>query len=254
VDMFGTKLLLDNLQIQMNKFEKGANISGLFFKKTTDGTIINLRVYNDNEDGLKFNLFSDNPNDTVTDILAKLRYNRNMDEISPDQKKTLMQDEFIQIAGIGLESAILTPLLSPIENWIRRLFMLDYFQLQSGFVQNIITNYSSQKEDFITENQILDQFTADVFLNNLSINFGKYISSKIFFDYKVRFEKPIDISLETDFGVFHEFILRYNLPYKFNISYRYNILPFEKEDSHEVMLEKSFQFGNFITPKAFWKR
>ncbi len=246
VNMFGTQLELDNLQIIINRYE-GVRISGSFYKKISDGTMITLDVYNDiqNDDGLRFDLLSDNPNDKITDILAKLRYNRSMDEISPGQRKTMMQDEFIQIAGLSLESAIFMPLISPIDNFIRQVTKLDHFHLKTGFVQNIFTSFSDQIENetlFEADKQNVEKFTSDLFLNNLSITAGKYLTDQLFFDYQVRFEKPLDLVIESKLGVFHEFALRYDLPYKFIISYHYNILPFERKNSHEIMLEKAIQF------------
>ncbi len=250
-NMFGTELQLDFMQVQMNQFERGAKISGTFFKKAADGTTITLEIFNarsDQNSGLQFELKSDNPNDKFTDILAKLRYNRTMDEISQGQRKTLMQDEFIQIAGIGLESAVLSPLISPIENWVRKLLTLDYFHVKTDLVQNIFSSYSSQTEELsISEAEnTLNQFTADVFLNNLTIQAGKYINHKLFANYKILFEKPTELIIQTDLGIYHQFSIRYDLPKQFNVSYHYDILPFDRDDSHEIMLEKSLRFGNFI--------
>ncbi|MCK4312283.1 MAG: hypothetical protein KAW88_06070, partial [Candidatus Cloacimonetes bacterium] len=158
VDMFGTKLLLDYLQIQLSQYDIGAKISGTFYKKTSDGTLITLVIYNEESTAgtvgtLRFELRSDNPADKITDIFAKLRYNRTMDEISPAQKKSLLQDEVIQIAGLGLESAVLDPLISPVENWVRQLFRLDYFHLQTDLIQNLFASYSSENksEYYFTE-------------------------------------------------------------------------------------------------------
>ena len=250
VDMFGTKLLLDYLQIQLSQYDIGAKISGTFYKKTSDGTLITLVIYNDESSAgtigtLRFELRSDNPADKITDIFAKLRYNRTMDEISPAQKKTLLQDEVIQIAGLGLESAVLDPLISPVENWVRQLFRLDYFHLQTDLIQNLFASYSSENKSeyyFTEESNEVARLSSELFLNNLSISMGKYLTRKLFLDYETRFENPQETAIETEMGIFHEFSLRYALPLRFKISYRYNILPFDEENTHEVMLERSFRF------------
>ena len=250
VDIFGTKMKLDYMQIQLSRFTAGANISGTFYKKTADGSLITLNIYNevagDDEVGtLRFSLNSDNPNDRITDILSKLRYNRAMEDISADQKKTLLQDEVIQIAGMGLESAVMDPLLSPVENWIRKTLKLDYFHLQTDLVQNLFASYSSddksQYEVFDESNEIA-KFSSELFLNNLSVSMGRYITRDLFLDYETRVEKSQDIALQTEMGIFHEFSLRYQLPYKFRILYRYKIMPFTEENPHEIMLERSFRF------------
>ena len=47
VDIFGTKMKLDYLQVQLSRFTEGANISGTFYKKTADGSMITLNIYNE---------------------------------------------------------------------------------------------------------------------------------------------------------------------------------------------------------------
>ncbi|MDP8203134.1 MAG: hypothetical protein P9L95_01230 [Candidatus Tenebribacter mawsonii] len=250
VDIFGTKMTLDYMQIQLSRFTAGANISGTFYKKTADGSLITLNIYNevagdDDVGTLRFSLNSDNPTDRITDILAKLRYNRAMEEISPDQKKTLLQDEVIQIAGMGLESAIMDPLLSPVENWIRKTLKLDYFHLQTDLVQNLFASYSSDNKsqyEVYDESNEFAKFSSELFLNNLSISVGRYITRDLFLDYETRVEKSQDIALQSEMGIFHEFSLRYQLPYKFRILYRYKIMPFTEENPHEIILERSFRF------------
>lgn len=250
VDIFGTKMKLDYLQVQLSRFTDGANISGTFYKKTADGSMITLNIYNevagnDEVGTLKFSLNSDNANDRITDILSKLRYNRSMENISPDQKKTLLQDEVIQIAGMGLESAVMDPLLSPVENWVRKTLKLDYFHLQTDLVQNLFSSYSSADKsqyEVYDETDELAKFSSELFLNNLSVSMGRYLSSDIFLDYETRVEKSQDVALESEIGIFHEFSLRYQLPFKFRILYKYKILPFKEENPHEIMLERSFKF------------
>ena len=250
VDIFGTKMKLDYMQIQLSRFTEGANISGTFYKKTADGSMITLNIYNevvgDDEVGtLKFSLNSDNPNDRITDILSKLRYNRSMSDISADQKKTLLQDEVFQIAGMGLESAVMDPLLSPVENWIRKSLKLDYFHLQTDLVQNLFASYSSDDKsqyEVYDETNELAKFSSELFLNNLSISMGRYLSRDLFLDYETRVERSQDVALTSEMGIFHEFSLRYQLPFKFRILYKYKILPFKEENPHEIMLERSFKF------------
>ncbi|MCF7858651.1 MAG: hypothetical protein K9N07_04925 [Candidatus Cloacimonetes bacterium] len=250
VDIFGTKMRLDYMQIQLSRFTETANISGTFYKKTADGSLITLNIYNEISENdelgtLKFSLNSDNPNDRITDILAKLRYNRSMDEISPDQRKTLLQDEVIQIAGMGLESAVMDPLLSPVENWIRRVTRLDYFHLQTGFVQNLFYSYSSYNnaEYEIPEDATeYDRFSSTLLLNNLSVSMGRYLTRDLFLDYETRIERSQEMAFKSEMGIFHDISLRYQLPYKFRISYKYSILPFAVTNTHEIMLERSFKF------------
>ena len=250
VDMFGTNLTLDYMQVLLSQFGEGANINGTFYKKTSDGTLITLEIYNDKSGisslgTLRFDLKSDNPNDRITDILAKLRYNRTMNEISPAQKRTLLQDEVIQIAGLGLESAVLDPLISPVENWLRQAFRLDYFHLQTDLIQNLFASYSSENKSeyyYTEESNNVIRLTSEIFLNNLSVSMGKYVTRKLFVDYETRFEKPEEMVTDTNMGIYHAFTLRYDLPLRLKISYSYNILPFDEINTHQIMLQRSFRF------------
>ena len=250
VDMFGTNLTLDYMQVLLSQFGEGANITGTFYKKTSDGTLITLELYNDRSGlsslgTLRFDLKSDNPNDRTTDILAKLRYNRTMNEISPAQKRTLLQDEVIQIAGLGLESAVLDPLISPVENWLRQAFRLDYFHLQTDLIQNLFASYSSENKSeyyYTEESNDVIRLTSEVFLNNLSVSMGKYVTRKLFVDYETRFEKPEETITDINMGIYHALTLRYDLPLKLRISYSYNILPFDEINTHQIMLQRSFRF------------
>jgi hypothetical protein len=112
-------------------------------------------------------------------------------------------------------------------------------------VQNLFASYSSddksQYEVFDESNEIA-KFSSELFLNNLSVSMGRYITRDLFLDYETRVEKSQDIALQTEMGIFHEFSLRYQLPYKFRILYRYKIMPFTEENPHEIMLERSFRF------------
>lgn len=250
IDMFGTNLTLDYLQVELSQFRKGANINGTFFKKTADGTLITLEIFNDetgtsNLGNLRFELNSDNPGDLITDILAKLRYNSSVDDISPAQRQTLLQDEVIQIAGLGLQSAVLDPLISPVENSIRKLLRLDYFHLQTDLIQNLFATYSSDQKNELTYDETqteVNRLTSELFLNNLSISAGKYVTRKLFFDYEIRFQREYDIAAKNYIGIFQDFSLRYDLPWKLRLSYKFSLLPFDEKDEHQIGIERSFKF------------
>ncbi len=245
VDIFGTQMTLNEMLVNINQLEGGANIAGTFSKKIIDGSVITLKVFNQRDIGLNFEFSSDDVNDKITDILAKLRYNRKMEDISDEQKSSMMQEEFVQIAGLGLESAIISSLLSPIENFVRKLFRLDYFRLQTDLMQNIFTNYSEfnlNSEVDESSMEQFDRFSSDFLLNNLRVNMGKYVSNKFYLEYQSRFEKSVEVFVDTEMGIYHDFILRYDLFNGFKLSYKYKILPFDEDEIQEIKIEKSFRF------------
>lgn len=248
IDIFGTRMAADYVQVRIDPYDRRAKIRGSFYKKAPDGTMISLEVSNQEEmsvgSELYFDLNSSNADDSRLDMLALLRYGRRQNEISPSQQKSILQDEVIQLAGLGIESAVIDPLISPVENWIRQLLRLDFFHLQTNLIQNIFSRYSSDETEYILsgEGEKVSQSTTDLFLNNLSVGMGKYLSRNLFLDYELQFQKPRDLAIGSDMGIYHNFTLRYDLPYNFGFAYSYHILPFDLVNNHEFRLEKSFRF------------
>jgi hypothetical protein len=251
VNIFGTDLEVEQIDVQMNPYFKGVHINGLLYKRAVDGTIITMEVFHNPTEKqtsfLQFRLYSDNPDDGTLDVLAKLRYNRSMDDISDEEKKTLLQDEVVQFAGLGLESAILDPLIYPLENQIRRLLRLDMFHVQTGIIRNFFNRYYFEREEeknYLLREELdnITEFGSEMFLNNLTITMGKYVTRKLFFMYETKFEKPTDVAITSKLGINHSFSLRYDLPKRYKLAYRYKIFPFDEKDSHEIALERSFRF------------
>jgi len=252
LDLLGTEMKADYVQISLNQFIKGMKISGSFYKKTADGSLVTLEIFNqkDKEGNslgkIQFKLASDNPQDNSLDIISKLRYGRNVEEISSAQENSLLQDKMIQMAGLGLENTFIEPFLYPLESKIRNLFKLDVFQLQTRFVQNFFNRYyyENNQDELLTENNFkrVTNFGSEMFLNNLSLRMSKYISKDFFLDYEVCFQKPTDLALTSKVGVYQNISLRYDLPHNFKLIYKYKIMPFHEKSSHEIMLEKSFRF------------
>lgn len=275
IDILGTNLEAEQIQVNINQSIKGVKIVGEFQKVAADGTVISLIVRRDEEQGsiddylqnqkgdtgssygdtgsydqkiVDLEFRSDNSSDSMLDILSLLRYGRRSDELTASQTGSLIQDEVIQLAGVGIESAFLDPLISPLENWVRKTLHLDYFRLQTDIIQNIFSNYSSLNSSADAtlleeeENNDLSKFDTDMFLNNLSVNMGRYLTRTVFLDYEARVSKQNEYIAKSKIGVSHYFTVRYNLPWKLKLSYEYNIEPFGKDNSHQLQLERTFHF------------
>jgi hypothetical protein len=253
-DILGTTMEADFVQVLISRYHKGVKISGTFYKKVADGTMITLHVYNESSDGtfsvnkLQYQFSSDNAADkSLTSILARLRYGRGIDELSDTQRRSLLQEEVVQLAGLGISNAIIDPLISPIENKIRQWLRLDYFYMQTDIIQNIFQRYYSpsiDEEAYVLEAKpsSVTRSGYEMFMDNFSIGLGKYISDDVFLDYQAQFQRPEGLALTSDMGVYHHFTVRYDLPYKFKLAYKYNILPFNEKNTHEVQLQRSFRF------------
>ena len=248
-EAFGTVFYVDFLQIQISQFNPLPRISGALYRKAADGSLITLRLMPAGEDApgtWVIELTSDDPADeTMMDIMAKLRYNRSRDELTPQQQQSLLQDEALDMAGVEIESALLDPLISPLENRIRRLLRLDSFTMRPSVVRNLFSEYAGTGDPNAPEadrgqEEIL-QTGAGLLLNNLSINMGKYVYRNFYLDYELLVQETTDIE-SMDLKLNHTFTLRYDLPWRLKLSYKYIIDREAEENNHEVLLERSFRF------------
>ncbi len=247
LDMFGTVFSLDYATLLINEQHKDYKLNGYFFKYAADGSVISMRIENDGNtpfENISFNLSSDNPEDrTMLHVLSKLRYNRNLDDIPRNQQSSLLQDEFLQLAGVGLEGAIVMPFISPLENRLRKWLRLDYFSIKPRWAENAVRNYGFSVQSKASEEEhYVIEFGKNVLLNNFSINMGKYISRTVFLDYEFLIQQPTDVTGGNDLLNYHNFTVYYNLPYRFRFAYRLYIKPEDENNSHEIFIRRSFSF------------
>jgi len=254
-DFYGTIFNVENVRLVINETNNIIAIDGTLTKKLADGTIITLIVLTNPQKGqeifnqLEFKLTSDNPLDkTATQVLARLRYSRNVDELSPEQRQSLLQDEAMQLISTSVSTTYVSQFLSPIENRIRRFLKLDSFSITTGFVQNLFVEFATDNNgranfnDPSNINADILQFSSSILLNNLSITMGKYIASKIFLDYEIHLQETTDLARKTKLDLYHNASIRLSLPYKFRFVYTFSIRPVRESNSHEVMLQRSFRF------------
>jgi len=251
LDMFGTTFNLDYADFYINYDLNDYRLKGTFFRYAADGSLITLDVYNETNgnpkeilQNMNFELVSDNPEDRTTlHVLSKLRYNRRLEDIPRSQQNALMQDEFLQLAGIGLAGAIVDPLIFPLANRARQFFKVDYFSIRPSLVENLVQTYgfNEQGREPQEENEII-QFGKNILLNNLSINMGKFLSRDLYADYEFLLQRPVDIVGERDLLVYHNFTFHYNLPLHLRLSYRFYLKPEGERNSHEVFIRRGFSF------------
>ncbi len=242
LDMFGTTFKASTINVNLNQFNPEPDLEIVFEKKISDGTTISLAIQPDDNNSLQFKLESDNSDDnTISDILAKLRYDSGYDQLSSKQKQSLMQDDAIEIAGYSIENVLISPVLSPIETRFRKWFKLDYIYIQPGFIQNLFHMYYNNDT---AEEEINQQsgVSTGVLLSNLSLSFGKNIYDNTFVHYKGIIQEITDLRSER-LKLSHTLRLTFDLPGKYQFSYSYIIDEEDELKSHEVKLEKSFKFS-----------
>lgn len=255
LDFYGTTFQVEYVNVEINAQRNIIAINGTFTKKAADGTVVTLTVSTNPQKGpdvfsqLEFKLTSDNPQDkSITQILSRLRYNRNIEELTPEQRQSLLQDEAMQLISTSVTTTYVSQFLSPIENKIRRFLHLDNFTINTGFVQNLFVEFGTSNDqrtpfaDSQNLNADILQFSSAVLLNNLSISMGKYLGSRIFLDYVIHLQETTDLANKTKLDLYHNASMRFNLPWRLKFIYTFSIRPVHEANSHEVMLQRSFRF------------
>lgn len=257
IDIFGTVFQVQNVDITMVEAQDVLSVNGIFYKRAPDGTMITLTATTSSDltksfvDRLEFNLSSDNPADvSISQILSRLRYDQNMDG-TDGPRDIVLQDEALNLISGNLDSSIVTPFLSPLENAARRYLKLDNFSINAGFIQNLYTQYSTNPNQ-LAENTDMKQFTTDIaqfsssiLLNNLSISASKYLGRRLFLDYTLDLQEATDVQKKTKLMISHETSIRLMLPKQYRLGYTFAYLPQDKEFTHEIMLQRSFRFWGF---------
>ena len=256
MDFFGTKFTMEELDFSITGAQKMVVIEGVLTHETADGTIVTLNVDTDKENPsqsifkrVKFTLDSDNPDDdNASSILSRMRYNASSEQLSTTQQGNLLQDEALGLISENLNTSLLSPLLYPLENNIRRLLRLDDFSIRAGFIENLFTEYTTnpnQLAGYTDLNQFagnISQFSSSILLNNLSIYMSKYLGRKFFLDYTLGLQEATDLQNRTEIVVSHEASLRWYLPVQFRLAYTFKYVPWDEQLSHELMLQRSFKF------------
>lgn len=256
MDFFGTKFTMEQLDFNISGSQKVVTINGSLTHESADGTLITLKVDSDMDEPqesilkrVRFSLDSDNPDDRSTaSILGRMRYNASSEQLSATQQGNLLQDEALSLISENLNTSIISPILYPLENNIRRLLKLDDFSVRAGFIQNLFMEYSTDPNklaDYTDMNHFMrniSQFSSSILLNNLSIRASKYLGRKFFLDYSLTLQEATNLQNQTEIVVSHDSSLRWYLPHQFRLAYSLKYEPRQEQVTHGLMLQRSFKF------------
>ena len=256
MDFFGTKFAMEQLDFNISGSQKVITINGSLTHESADGTLITLKVDTDMEEPqesilkrVRFSLDSDNPDDrSIASILGRMRYSASSEQLSATQQGNILQDEALSLISENLNTSILSPILYPLENNIRRLLKLDDFSVRAGFIQNLFMEYSTDPNklvDYTDMNHFMkniSQFSSSILLNNLSIRASKYLGRKFFLDYNLTLQEATNLQNQTEIVVSHDSSLRWYLPHQFRLAYNLKYEPSQAQISHGLMLQRSFKF------------
>ncbi len=254
IDFLGNVFHAERLELSILESQDLFILDGSFIKRSADGTIITLTLSTSRDSSkplferLEFNLTSDNPQDhSISDILARLRYSQPSGGMDSDQEIHL-QDEALSLISDNLNTQLVSAMFYPLENQIRRIFRLDGFSINTGFIQNLFSEYSNDPDKLAQymdlEHLMSDiaQFSSTILLNNLSISASKYLARMVYLEYTLGLQEATDLQKRTSILVSHDTSLRMFLPRQLKLGYTFKYEPQDTRFSHEVMLERSFRF------------
>lgn len=263
MEFLGETFYVQEVELLMSKFDKLPRVRGIFTTKTPDGTTISLNIVSVEEGiyekniretefgNFRISLESDDPeNETFLDVLSKLQYGKNINQLTEEERRNLYRDEALLLAGNELGNILFDPVIKPVESLVRQLLGLDFFQLKTGFMGNIMRrsgliltedDYYAQDEPESSFEQ-LSELSREILLDNLAIEMGKYISQDWYVAYEVMVRKDFSPERGVSMGVEHEILLRYDLPLNFQITYLYRFSPLREEDLQRISLETAIRF------------
>ncbi|MCF7919930.1 MAG: hypothetical protein K9N06_08450 [Candidatus Cloacimonetes bacterium] len=246
VELVGVFLDVDHIRVSYNQKLNNVALEAVFIRKVADGTQIQLLITDEGEgnfpNNLQMALSSDNTYDlTDTEKLFRLRYGRGLDELSAVERNNLMQNDLIQTAGGEIENIIIDPVINKLELFISRKLNIDYFQMETSFIYNLL---SGNSDLYGAQEDYANKYSADILLENLSFKAGRYIFNDLLLNYQITFQRIYDADLQTGMGVYHTLSFRYDMPMDIKFLYEYNIDPWER-DSHEYSFNRTIRFNDF---------
>ncbi len=248
VDFLGNQFNTEFVEVVINNIK--FIISGNFSKRANDGSLVTLKISNDDTErngieALSLTLESDNPEDkTQIDALNRLRYGEDYGSLTQEQKTEFLQNETVLMLGSNMDNSVFNDFLKPLELFIRRRIYLDYFYIRPGFIKNMFNEYIvsdiGDQEEKVYESE-LEQFGSSILLNNLSVNFGREVYKRLFFNYTGLFQEATNLQNQSKMVYYQDLEFKYNFKFGTKVSYKYKLRPSD-ENSHEIMLYHSLNF------------
>ncbi|MBS3741370.1 MAG: hypothetical protein KGY74_04555 [Candidatus Cloacimonetes bacterium] len=261
--LFGETFTVREVTFTKSETDPKLFINGIFEKKTASGSIITLKLSPVSEDAdgrniggesygdVQISLESDDPNDaTMLSVLSKLHYGKSYSQLTSEEKQDFDQSEIINLASDQLGKMIISPVISPIESTFRRWLGLDYFRLQTDWLENFARSSgisSSEEDDFFydpDQSQIIRYglLGRDVLLDNLSVDMGKYITPNWYVNYAAKVQKELTLERDVNYNLEHQITFRYDLPWHLRLIYLYRFSPIEEEYIQRLSLKAYVNF------------
>lgn len=247
ITFLDTDLNVDLVEILINEIELSLDAS--FTSQVQDGSTVTLRISNGQSnkmslDDLKLTVSSDNPEDkTQSQAINRLRYSGNQHDMDQAGQSSL-QDEAVLMLGSNVDNTFFNDFLRPVETFFRRRLRLDYFSIRPGFVKNMLNTYvvgnGVNNAQEVSDSE-LTQFSSSILLNNLSVNLGRPIYKRFYFNYTGLFQEITNLDRDSKTIYEQDFQIRANVDFKTKVSYTFKHRP-SSQDAHEVMIFHSLSF------------
>ena len=254
LDFFGTIFQTETLTLEIMESQNKIDIKGRFNYRSPDGTIVTLDVGMDPDvskpllQRLNFALSSDNENDlTIASIIQREAMLREKSSQNAPEEQNILRQEAVSIISENLYYSLISPVIYPVENYLRKWLKLDSFSIRIGFIQNLFNEYSTSTypfDGYTGMNQFMYdivQFSSSILLNNLSVSMSKYLGLRMFLDYKFTLQEATDLQT-TKFLIYHDTSLRWILPQQYRVTYTFKYEPVTPKMTHEIMVHKSLRF------------
>jgi hypothetical protein len=254
LDFFGTIFQTETLTLEIMESQNKIDIKGRFNYRSPDGTIVTLDIGMDPDTSkpflqrLNFALSSDNENDlTIASIIQREAMLREKSSQNAPEEQNILRQEAVSIISENLYYSLISPVIYPVENYLRKWLKLDSFSIRIGFIQNLFNEYSTSTypfDGYTGMNQFMYdivQFSSSILLNNLSVSMSKYLGLRMFLDYKFTLQEATDLQT-TKFLIYHDTSLRWILPQQYRVTYTFKYEPVTPKMTHEIMVHKSLRF------------
>ncbi len=248
MDLFSSVFTADNVNLRLSKTNSLLDIYAKFEATAVDGNTVTLTVKTIDrdrfsaKDNLDMELVStDRDLTSRLEIISSLKYDISQENNDPNSNvQSLMNAQVIDLVGGGVQSQILDPLLSPVENRLQRALRLDMFRIKMNVVQNLLEDYDNQQT--ISDEQG-SMGSSEILLNNMQILLGKSLTSRLFFVSEFNIEETDDPLLDDRELLLNQKVgFRYILPYNFRFQYDYNFSEDSDNNLYELNLKKSIDF------------
>ncbi len=248
MELFSGVFSVKTVKLKLSQSNSFFDLSGTFEATAIDGNTVSLKVKVIDRnvfsliDNLEYELSSSDRNLTSElQIISSLSYDLSEEESGLSGKTSpVVGAQAMELLGGAVQSQVLDPFISPVENRLQRFLRLDLFRIKFNIVQNLLEDYDEQQSLTSSEE---NSSSRNVLLNKMKVMFGKSLTNRLFFVSEINLEEPDDpLMEEKDLLLNQKIGFKYIFPHNFRFQYDYNFSEDAENNSYEINLKKSIDF------------